>query len=127
MRQLRRNIELTCLNGGRQVAFAVDAGSQQAPRQRMPSYEMLPEQPISGAGPMTSAFLARGIRSYRAAGAYVHGLPYGYNSDPDDPMILFKEGKGTCTPKHAVIASLAAELGLPVTKRMGIYAMTEAL
>lgn len=40
-------------------------------------------------------------------------------------MILFKEGFGSCTTKHAVIATLAAELDLPVTKAVGIYAMTE--
>jgi hypothetical protein len=34
---------------------------------------------------------------------------------------------GTCTTKHAVIASLAAELGLPITRGVGIYPMTEAI
>jgi hypothetical protein len=42
-------------------------------------------------------------------------------------MILFKEKVGTCSTKHAVIAPLAAELGLPVTRGVGIYPMTEAL
>jgi len=58
---------------------------------------------------------------------YVHELPYGYNSDRDDPMILFKERMGTCTTKHATIATLARELGLPTFKDVGIYAMTEAI
>ena len=40
-------------------------------------------------------------------------------------MILFKENRGTCTTKHAVIATLAEELDLPVKKNIGIYAMTE--
>jgi hypothetical protein len=34
---------------------------------------------------------------------------------------------GSCTTKHAVIATLAQELGLAVHKYIGIYAMTEAL
>ncbi len=42
-------------------------------------------------------------------------------------MILFKEKMGTCTTKHAVIATLAAELDLPVEKNIGIYAMTERI
>jgi hypothetical protein len=42
-------------------------------------------------------------------------------------MILFKEGFGTCTTKHATIASLAEELGLNVRKQLGIYAMTEEI
>jgi hypothetical protein len=57
----------------------------------------------------------------------VQQLPYGYNSDRDDLMILFKEKRGSCTTKHAVIATLAAELALPIHKKVGIYAMTEAL
>jgi len=57
----------------------------------------------------------------------VHALPYGYNSDKNDLMILFKENMGTCTTKHAVIGTLAEELGLPVAKHVGIYRMTEDL
>jgi hypothetical protein len=57
----------------------------------------------------------------------VYELPYGYNSDRDDLMILFKEKMGTCTTKHAVIATLAAEIGLPITRGVGIYPMTEAI
>jgi len=68
-----------------------------------------------------------GIQSVHEACRYVYGLPYGYNSDRDDLMILFKEKMGTCTTKHAVIASLAAELGLPITRAVGVYPMTEAI
>ena len=42
-------------------------------------------------------------------------------------MILFKEEMGSCTTKHAVIATLAEELGLDVEKNVGIYAMTEEI
>jgi len=89
--------------------------------------EMLPDKPISGEGPIAAAFLARGIDSFRAACRYVRQLAYGYNSDRDDLMILFKEQMGTCTTKHAVMATLAQELDLPVSKGIGIYAMTEPL
>jgi hypothetical protein len=34
---------------------------------------------------------------------------------------------GSCTTKHAVIATLAAESGLPIEKAVGIYAMTEEI
>jgi hypothetical protein len=37
------------------------------------------------------------------------------------------EKMGTCTIKHAVIATLAAELDLPVEKNIGIDAMTEKI
>ena len=42
-------------------------------------------------------------------------------------MTLFKEKMGTCTTKHAVIATLARELALPIHKNVGIYSMTEEL
>jgi len=57
----------------------------------------------------------------------VHDLPYGYNSDRDDLMILFEENMGSCTTKHAVIATLAAKLEVAIDKYIGIYAMTEDL
>jgi hypothetical protein len=90
-------------------------------------FTVFPDKKISEAGLVSKEFLALGIRSFHEACRYVHELPYGYNSDRDDLMILFKEKMGTCTTKHAVIASLAAELGLPITRGVGIYAMTEAI
>jgi len=93
----------------------------------MGKFTVFPEKAIIGTGPVSKEFLALGIRSFLDACRYVNELPYGYNSDRDDLMILFKEKMGTCTTKHAVIATLAAELGLPITRGVGIYAMTEAI
>ena len=93
----------------------------------MDGLKVLPDKAIAGAGPVSMRFLRLGIKSFQEACRWVHALPYGYNSDRDDLMILFKEKMGTCTTKHAVIATLAAELGLPVTRGVGIYAMTEAI
>jgi hypothetical protein len=93
----------------------------------MNPYKVFPDKTITEAGPITKTFLSLGIRSFQEACRYVHELPYGYNSDRDDLMILFQEKMGTCTTKHAVIATLAAELGLPITRGVGIYAMTEAI
>jgi len=93
----------------------------------MNPFIVFPDKETSEAGPISKEFLALGIRSFLDACRYVHELPYGYNSDRDDLMILFKEKMGTCTTKHAVIATLAAELGLAITKSVGVYAMTEAI
>jgi len=57
----------------------------------------------------------------------VHELPYGYNSNRDDLMVLFKENKGSCATKHAVIATLANELKISLFKHIGIYAMTDQI
>ncbi len=77
----------------------------------MNPFKVFPDKQITEAGPISKTFLGIGIRRFLDACRYVHAQPYGYNSDRDDLMILFKEKMGTCTTKHAVIASLAAELG----------------
>ncbi len=94
---------------------------------KMDEFKVFPDTPLSGSGPVSMQFRRLGIKTFHAACRWVHGLPYGYNSDRDDPMILFKEKMGSCTTKHAVVATLARELGLPIEKNVGIYAMTEDL
>ena len=93
----------------------------------MNTYDILPDADIRGSGVVSQEFLQRGITGLIDACRYVHQLPYGYNSDRDDLLILFKEGRGSCTTKHAVVATLAEELGLPIVKNIGIYGMTEDL
>jgi hypothetical protein len=93
----------------------------------MNPYAIFPERGILESGAVSDAFRSLGIHSFLEACRYVHELPYGYNSDRDDLMILFKEKLGTCSTKHAVIATLAAELGLPISRGVGIYPMTEAI
>jgi len=93
----------------------------------MDNIEVFPDAPISGDGVVSAEFTQRGVDQFSDACRYVHQLPYGYNTDRDDLLILFKEGFGSCTTKHAVIATLAQELGLPVLKNIGVYAMTEEI
>jgi hypothetical protein len=93
----------------------------------MDKLEVFPDKPIPGGRIVSEKFLSLGIKNFLDACRYVHELPYGYNSDRDDLMILFKENKGNCTTKHAVIATLAEELNLPIAKYVGIYAMNEEI
>lgn len=93
----------------------------------MDNIVVLPDAVMAEFGPVSAKFLELGVTSFQQACAFVHELPYGYNSDREDLMILFREKKGTCTTKHAVIAALAKELGLSVKKHVGIYKMTETL
>jgi hypothetical protein len=93
----------------------------------MEHYTVFPDKKIQKTGPIAGTFLDLGIVRFRDACRYVHELPYGYNSDRDNPMILFEEKMGSCTTKHAVIATLAAELGIAIEKNIGIYPMTEGL
>ena len=94
----------------------------------MDNYYAFPDKHIAeDGGPVSKMFINLGVTSLQKACRYVHELPYGYNANRDDLMILFKEKKGTCTTKHAVIGILAQELALPVNKNVGIYAMTEEI
>jgi hypothetical protein len=91
----------------------------------MDSYSVFPNSPIQKKGSISEKFIDLKIKKFWDACTYVHDLPYGYNSSTEDILILFKEGYGSCTTKHAVIATLAEELNIPVHKMIGIYAMTE--
>jgi hypothetical protein len=93
----------------------------------MDKYSDFPDKPISPSGAVSNCFLSLGIDTFRKACRHVHELPYGYNANRDDLMILFKEKMGTCTTKHAVIATLSVELDLSIEKNIGIYAMTESI
>ncbi|MBD3341705.1 MAG: hypothetical protein GF353_21550 [Candidatus Lokiarchaeota archaeon] len=93
----------------------------------MDSYEKLPDIPIEPKGILSKRFLEMGIESFKEACLFVHNMEYGYNSNYDDKMILFKEAKGSCTTKHAVIAGLAEELSLHLYKSVGIYRFTEEI
>jgi hypothetical protein len=94
---------------------------------KMDALTVFPNKAITNSGAISNHFYRSGIKHFLDACSYVQELPYGYNSDRDDLMILFKEEMGSCTTKHAVIATLAAELDLPVKKVIGIYPMTEAI
>lgn len=95
--------------------------------QSMESYTIFPNPRIMKKGEASETFLGLKIMEFWEACSYVHRLPYGYNSTRDDVSILFKEGFGSCTTKHAVIATLAEELAIPVYKYVGIYAMDEGI
>ena len=84
----------------------------------MDSYDKLPDAEINSVGELSIKFLDLGIKTFRGACDYVHNIDYGYNTNYEDKMILFKEKRGSCTSKHAVIASLAQELDIPLNKHV---------
>ena len=93
----------------------------------MDPYDYIPDAIIKSSGKISKKFIELGIKSFKKACDYVHNMEYGYNTNYDDEMILFKENKGTCTTKHAVIAGLAEELNIPLYKHVGIYKFTEEI
>ena len=93
----------------------------------MDDYNVFPNPTIIKKGIISEKFISLKIKNFWDACSYVHQLPYGYNSTTDDILILFKEGYGSCTTKHAVIATLAGELNIPIYNIVGIYAMNEEI
>ena len=93
----------------------------------MDNLDKLPDKEIIATGKISEKFLEIDITSFKEACLYVHNLPYGYNTNKDDELILFKENMGSCTTKHGVIAALAEELGIPMRKKVGIYKLTEEI
>ncbi|MGE0824139.1 MAG: hypothetical protein AB7G75_14645 [Candidatus Binatia bacterium] len=91
----------------------------------MQSWSALPAAILSSAGPITAEFILRNISDLRAAGHYLHSLPYGRNTDRADCRLVLPEGRGTCSTKHALLAVLAQEQELPVVLTLGIYEMHE--
>jgi len=93
----------------------------------MDDYEKLPDAIIIDSGDISKKFLDLGILSFKEACIYVYEMQYGYNSNYEDKLILFKEKKGTCTSKHGTIAGLAEELGISIFKNVGIYRFNEEI
>lgn len=93
----------------------------------MDSFDKLPDKVITPSGIISKKYLEMNIHSFKEACFYVHNMDYGYNSDKDEELILFKENKGSCTTKHGVIAKLAEELEIPLYKKVGIYKLTEEI
>ncbi len=86
----------------------------------------LPSAPLVGDGVVTRQFRACGVTDFAAAARLVQVLPYGRTSRRDDLSLVIREGRGTCSTKHALLATLAGELGLDLVLTLGIYEMREA-
>ncbi len=79
-----------------------------------------------GEGHLSRAFRARGIENLGQALDWVKDLPYGRNSSPHDAPLVVTEQRGTCSTKHAILARLALEIGVPAELRMALFEMNEA-
>ncbi len=90
---------------------------------RRAGVELLPNFALDAGGRLDAAFVALGAWDYHAAARHVWRLPYGRNSDRADYGLVLEEGRGTCSTKHALLATLARDHGLPVELRLGVYEM----
>lgn len=83
-----------------------------------------PDFNIDSAAPVSGAFREAGVTGFSAAAEWVRALPYRRNKDKSDPLVLFTEGCGTCSTKHAALRRLALENGHPELRLMtGLFRM----
>jgi hypothetical protein len=88
-------------------------------------YQVFPNLEITNKGVFSDKFLQIGMKTFHDACKWVNDLPYDYNSDVVDSKLIFTEKKGVCLTKHGSVARLAEELGLPVTKNIGLFRLSD--
>lgn len=86
----------------------------------------LPNIKIDARGEMTDSFLRMGILCLWDAINVVKNLPYGRTTDRSNYRQVLEEKKGACSTKHALIASLAHELSIPLTLVLGVFFLDES-
>jgi hypothetical protein len=91
----------------------------------MRSWDALDPVTLKPTGDISNAFIQAGLRDYREAARFVSCVPYGRNAAVDDPPIVMREGRGTCSTKHALLRRLAIDQGIDVALVIGIYEMHE--
>lgn len=91
----------------------------------MQALDVLPDSPLQPGGEVTHQFLAAGVQDFRSAAQHLCQLPYGRTTRRDDCRLVLREGRGTCSTKHALLAELAREQAIDVALTLGVYAMTE--
>jgi hypothetical protein len=89
-------------------------------------WDRLPAARLASDGTRSRAFRNLDCHTFQEAAAFVHGLPYGRNTDRADFDAVLREHRGTCSTKHALLAALAEEEDLPIRLMVGLYAMGEA-
>jgi len=79
-----------------------------------------------GTGPAGDLFERRGIASLDCAARFVETLPYGRTTEPDQPLSVLRENRGTCTLKHALLKLAAEEGGATnVALMLGVFEMSD--
>lgn len=69
---------------------------------------------------------SRGFESFESLAEHVRSLPYGRTTTAADPSVVLRQGRGTCSGKHRLLASVAHDCGhTEVLLTVGIYEMSE--
>lgn len=70
------------------------------------------------------SFLKEDILTLWDAIEYVYKLPYGRTTNKENYLQILDEKRGACSGKHALIASLAEKLFIPLKLTLGIFLLT---
>lgn len=92
----------------------------------MDSLLILPNLALDAAKPFGSAFRKKNVTTLTEAGLFLKNMPYG-NLPSRDLLTALDAETRTCVHKHGILASCAREIGAPVFKAVGIYAMDAKL
>jgi hypothetical protein len=79
----------------------------------------LPNPALDNTSDIARDFLKLGIHDLYHAIEYIHQLPYRRVSDGNNYRLTLSEHCGTCSPKHALLADLAASLNVPLDLKVG--------
>lgn len=85
----------------------------------------IPNFQLESDGSFSMLLREKGIVDFSSACHYIASLPYGRNTNRTDFMLVVSEQKGTCSSKHAFLAELALENGVPEIELIaGIFLMS---
>ena len=68
---------------------------------------------LTANAPYTNLAKEKGVTTWESLKDYVANLPYGRTSNPKDLSLVLKEGRGTCSGKHAILVCIAKENSIP--------------
>jgi hypothetical protein len=82
---------------------------------------------FSRKGQLTKLALDNGLSNLNMCMSHLRALPYGRNANRVDSSLVFIEGKGTCSSKHAALKSIAMEQEMDQVKLvLCIYKMNSS-
>jgi hypothetical protein len=83
-----------------------------------------PDFKIEPKGTVSQQCISMGLYGFHELCLYVSKLPYGRNSDKNNPLIVLNEKLGTCGTKHALLRYVADEHNRQdITLSIGIFRM----
>jgi hypothetical protein len=81
---------------------------------------------ISGRSALCEDVRSLGFEAFDQLAEHVRKLPYGRTSNAEDPLAVLRQGRGTCSTKHQLLAAVAQDCDhSEVQLTVGIYEMSE--